>query len=111
MVSTYRRAGNLQIDAGRTWGRALAALVIGLVVPPALGQDAQRGRLLYETHCLSCHYERIHSRDPSRSTIKSRTALQIEVARWAAQVKRPFSTQEIDDIAEYLNQSHYRLGG
>lgn len=89
--------------------RVLAALLMGVAALPALGQDAQRGRLLYETHCLTCHYERIHTRDPSRSTIKSRTALQVEVARWAAQVKRPFSTQDVDEIAEYLNRSHYRL--
>ena len=89
--------------------RILTALTIGLSAGSALAQDAQRGRQIYETHCLSCHYERIHGRDRSRSTIQSRTALRIEVGRWAAQVKRPFSTEDVDDIAEYLNRSHYRF--
>jgi mono/diheme cytochrome c family protein len=90
--------------------RTVVAAAVGLLLAVcALAQDAQRGRELYETHCLSCHYERIHKRDPSRSTIKSRTALRIEVGRWAAQVKRPLSTEDVDDIAEYLNRSHYRF--
>ena len=32
--------------------RALIALAIALVAVPGFAQDAQRGRLLYETRCL-----------------------------------------------------------
>lgn len=87
---------------------ASAALLIALAVP-AWAQDADRGRQLYETHCLSCHYERIHKRDPSRSLIQSRTELRVQVGRWAAQVKQPLSPQDVDDVAEFLARSHYRL--
>ena len=72
-------------------------------------QDAGRGRVLYETHCLSCHYERIHKRDASRSLIKSLAGLRVEVANRAALTKRPFTPDDLDDIAEYLNRSHYKL--
>lgn len=89
--------------------RFASAILLATLAIPGWGQDAGRGRELYETHCLSCHYERIHQRDPSRSLIKSLTALRMEVGRWAAQVKRNFTPQEIDEIAEYLNRSHYRL--
>ena len=85
---------------------ALCALAAGF---PAAAQDAERGRLLYDTHCLSCHYERIHKRDPARSRIQSYTALQIEVAERGMQAGRPFTRDELDDIVEYLNRSHYRL--
>ena len=76
---------------------------------PVLAQDPQRGRELYEMHCLSCHYERIHKRDPSRSLIHSQTALRVEVAKRAQQVKTPLAPADLDDIAEYLNRSHYRF--
>ena len=89
--------------------RAFALLVLAALAFPGWAEDAGRGRQIYETHCLSCHYERIHKRDPSRSLIKSRTALRVEVGRWAAQVKRPFTPEDVDDVAEYLNRSHYRL--
>ena len=75
----------------------------------AFGQDAERGRQIYETHCLACHYERIHKRDPSRSLIRSFAGLRIEVASRADLTRQRFSVEDLDDIAEYLNRSHYRL--
>jgi len=89
--------------------RALIALAIALLAVPGFAQDAQRGRLLYETRCLSCHYERIHKRDPSRSVVRSWTALRVEVARRAEQVATRLPIEDLDDIAEYLNRTHYRF--
>ncbi|HEY6966614.1 MAG TPA: c-type cytochrome [Burkholderiales bacterium] len=89
--------------------RALAALFALAATWPAAAQDAERGRLLYDTHCLSCHYERIHKRAPARSRIQSYTALQIEVAERGMQAGRSFTREELDDIVEYLNRTHYRL--
>jgi mono/diheme cytochrome c family protein len=75
----------------------------------AVAQDAVRGRELYETHCLACHYERIHKRDPARSLIKSHAGLRVEVVNRATLTGRPFTVEDLDDIAEYLNRSHYKL--
>jgi mono/diheme cytochrome c family protein len=86
-----------------------AALAFPALPLPAAAQDAQRGRTLYELHCLSCHYERIHQRDPSRSLIRTLAQLRVEVVQWAAQTKQRFTAEDLDDIAEYLNRSHYRL--
>lgn len=36
--------------------------------------------------------------------------LRAEVARRAGQTGRRFSIEDADDVAEYLNQSHYRFG-
>lgn len=36
-------------------------------------------------------------------------ALAAAVAKWAMQVKRSFTPAELDDVAEYLNQSHYHV--
>lgn len=88
---------------------AAAAALGAVFAPAAQAQDADRGRLLYETHCLGCHYERIHRRAPERALVKSLAALRLEVARRAALVPRRFSPDELDDIAEYLNRSHYRF--
>lgn len=74
----------------------------------AWGQDAQRGRLLYETHCGICHYDRIHDR--LRTKIKDLSDLRDEVARWAPQTGRNFSLDEREEVVQYLNESHYRFG-
>ena len=76
---------------------------------PAWAQDAQRGKALYETHCLACHYERIHKRDPSRSLVRTLAQLRLEVAQRAAHTGQRFTIEDLDDIAEYLNRTHYRL--
>ena len=89
--------------------RALIALAAAGVAALSFGQDTQRGRQLYENHCLSCHYERIHKRDPSRSQVRSYTALQVEVGRRAEQVKPRLAIQDLEEIAEYLNRTHYRF--
>ena len=80
-----------------------------LLATPAMAQDAQRGRALYETHCLACHYERIHKRDRARSLVRDYPGLQAEVARRAELTRRPFPIGDLEDIAEYLNRSHYRF--
>jgi mono/diheme cytochrome c family protein len=82
------------------------ALLLAFALPAAAA-DASRGRMLYQTHCLSCHYERLHERPRERSRVHSLAALRIEVAERAVLTGRPFTFEDLDDIAEYLNRSHY----
>jgi len=89
--------------------RIAVAALLALLAWPAPAQDAQRGRSLYETHCLTCHYERIHRREPSRSLVKTLAQLRLEVAQRAAGTGQRFSIEDLEDITEYLNRSHYRL--
>ena len=89
--------------------RWLAAAGLAFATACAGAQDGERGRVLYETHCGECHYERIHRRDPSRSLVKTYPQLQAEVARRAELTKRRFTMDELDEIAAYLNRSHYRF--
>jgi len=88
----------------------VALLAAALALPlGAAAQDLQRGKLLYETHCGECHYERVHER--LRSDVKDLADLRDTVWRWSRKTtKRSFSLDELDDIAGYLNASHYRFG-
>jgi mono/diheme cytochrome c family protein len=86
-----------------------ASLLLLLVLPLAAeAQDAERGRLLYQTHCDGCHYERVHDR--LRTEVKDLADLRDMVARWAPQTKRSFTLDEREEIVQYLNESHYRFG-
>ena len=87
---------------------AIAALLTVLALP-AWAQDPDRGRALYDTHCIACHYERIHKRDPSRSLVRSFTQLRLQVAQRAASTGQRFTIEDLDDIAEYLNRTHYKF--
>ena len=73
----------------------------------ALAADPQQGRVLYDTYCGTCHYEKLHDRKSTQ--LKSVADLRVAVSKWSLQVKRSFTPAELDDIAEYLDQSHYKL--
>jgi mono/diheme cytochrome c family protein len=85
------------------------ALLLCLLSLPAAAQNPARGKLLYETHCGGCHYQRVHQRDRDKSLVKSLSGLRDMVARRAAQTGRPFTLEDLEDIAEYLNGTYYRL--
>lgn len=84
-------------------------LLLAFVGLPAAAQDAARGKLLYELHCGGCHYERVHERDRKKTVVHSLADLRDQVARRAAQTGRQFTLEDLADIAEYLNRSHYGL--
>ena len=86
----------------------LASLLVLLLPLVASAQDAERGRTLYETHCGSCHYERVHQR--LRSAIRDLADLRDMVARRAPETRRSYTLDELEDIVQYLNESHYRFG-
>jgi mono/diheme cytochrome c family protein len=86
----------------------LFGIALLIAASSAGAQDPGRGKLLYETHCGGCHYERVHDR--LRSKIGDLADLRDEVARWAPQTKRQFTLDEREDIVQYLNESHYRIG-
>jgi mono/diheme cytochrome c family protein len=88
-----------------TASASLAALL--LAAGTAQAQNIDRGRLLYEAHCGSCHTERLHDRE--KSVIRSYADLRAEVGRRAAMTSRRFSPDELDDVIEFLDRSHYRL--
>ena len=79
-----------------------------LLLLPLAAHPQERGRLLYETHCGTCHYERVHQR--IRSDVKDLADLRDTVSRWAKQTKHRFTLDEIEEVVQYLNQSHYRFG-
>jgi mono/diheme cytochrome c family protein len=89
--------------------RRASWLLAALLPFAAAAQDAERGRLLYQTHCGGCHYERMHD-ERLRPAVRDLADLREMVAQWAPQTKRSFTLDELADVVEYLNRSHYRFG-
>ncbi|HEY7741471.1 MAG TPA: cytochrome c [Burkholderiales bacterium] len=83
-------------------GLAGAPAASGAEVP-----DLERGRALYENHCIVCHTAKVHRRVPP-------LPLQIDelrriVALWASMEGMRWSSEEIEDVVHYLNRTHYRF--
>lgn len=69
--------------------------------------DVARGRLLYDTHCVSCHDREVHWRD--RSIVGAWSDLLVQVDRWQGNTGQQWTSAEIGDVAAYLNSIYYRL--
>jgi mono/diheme cytochrome c family protein len=80
----------------------LASALLALLPLSVSAQEAAEGKVLYETYCGGCHYERVHER--------MRSDLRDTVARWSRQTKRTYTLDELESIVQYLNESHYRFG-
>lgn len=86
---------------------SLAVLALAVIAPAVAAQDLERGRTLYEMHCGQCHFERLHDRD--RSQVHSIDDLRDFVVRWSRQTRHDFTLDELEDVVQHLNETHYRL--
>lgn len=88
---------------------ASALLILGLLTATLSGAqvpNAERGRALYENHCLVCHTDKVHTR-VNRIAI-SRAEVRDIVEGWQRQQKLMWNTQEIDDVVEFLIRTRYQ---
>jgi mono/diheme cytochrome c family protein len=74
---------------------------------PATAADVQRGRLLYETHCIACHTTQAHWRD--KHIVRSWADLLYQVTRMQNNAGQEWSMTEIIDVAAYLNELFYKM--
>jgi mono/diheme cytochrome c family protein len=91
------------------WAAGIAGFVLGTAAGAASSADVpnmERGRALYENHCVVCHTPKIHSR-PNRIPLNVEELRQI-VQNWAKGEDLHWSEQEITDVVWYLNETKYR---
>lgn len=67
--------------------------------------DPARGELLYSTHCIACHSDKVHWRD--KKLAKDFKSLRVEVRRWQKTAALGWSDDDISAVALYLNTLHY----
>jgi len=69
--------------------------------------DAERGRLLYENHCTSCHISTLHVREQRKS--KTPAEMRAWIVRWSGELKLNWSEDELADVYQYLNNRYYKF--
>jgi mono/diheme cytochrome c family protein len=69
--------------------------------------DLERGRALYENHCVVCHTPKVHRRVPPLPLHTD--DLRFIVALWASQQGLRWSRDDIEDVVYYLDRTHYRF--
>lgn len=68
---------------------------------------AGRGKLLYNTHCISCHTTQIHWRDDRRA--QSWDGLKLQVRRWQDNTNMQWTESDIAAVAQHLNETIYHF--
>jgi len=88
---------------------ALTALLISLAgaVSSALAVDVERGRMLYENHCISCHESVVHIRNDRKA--KSLGEVNWQIARWATERRLEWRYDEVREVSRYLNAHYYQF--
>lgn len=83
------------------------SVVFAVVWSVPAAADAQRGRLLVENHCQSCHGSVVHTRESRK--VKSPAELRAFIARWSAELKLGWQDAERADVYDHLNNRYYRF--
>jgi hypothetical protein len=73
----------------------------------AAAETFDRGEALYENHCTSCHEKSVHTRDTRRAT--SLADLRKWVATWSFHASLDWSSEEIDDVTDFMNRRYYHF--
>jgi mono/diheme cytochrome c family protein len=88
----------------------LSSVVMVLVgVLPAEGQaaDTERGKMLYENHCTSCHESVLHIREDRRA--KALGEIYWQTTRWSVTQQLEWRYDDVRDVAQYLNNQFYKF--
>ena len=85
----------------------LAVIFCSLFMDWAWAESAniERGRLLYENHCLTCHESQVHIRN--NHTAQSIGDIYREVTRWSEALELAWQSSEFKDVSHYLYRSFY----
>lgn len=91
-------------------GAAIALFAAVSLAIPAVGwgaelPDLERGRALYENHCVVCHTPKVHRRVPSLPLHTD--DLRFIVTLWASQQGLRWSRDDIEDVVHYLDRTYY----
>ena len=73
--------------------------------PAAQSANPERGRMLHENHCTSCHESTIHIRDEPKA--KSIADINYQIMRWQNVLSLQWTTEEVEDVLQYLNERFY----
>lgn len=87
----------------------LFSIVISILLSYSMVASAseERGRLLYENHCMSCHASIVHVREQRKS--KSQAELRAWILRWSGELKLNWRDDELADVYQYLNNRYYKF--
>ncbi len=95
------------MTASKRWMMVITAGVLLAGSGVVFAETFDRGQALYENHCMSCHEDGVHTRDARRAT--SIAELRKWVATWSFHASLDWSSEEIDDVADFMDRRYYHF--
>ena len=97
------------MNARRSCAGLAAAVLLGL--PSWSGSQTvpnlERGRALYQNHCVVCHTSKVHRREPPLPlTVEELRAV---VTHWAREEGLRWARDDVEDVVLYLDRAFYRF--
>jgi len=85
------------------------AAVAGLWLSSAAcyAADIQRGRVLHDEECLVCHDNNVYTRE--NRSILTLEQLRVRVNLCQLDVGAEWSTEQLDDVVDFLNDHFYKF--
>ncbi len=77
------------------------------VVSPLWAADEDRGKMLHDAHCLSCHGTTAYTRP--NHFIATLAALQQQVRRCEIPAAAKWSEDDVENVVAYLNHQFYKF--
>lgn len=71
----------------------------------AQAASVERGKALYENHCLGCHEDTVHVREKHKAA--NFADIVKFVARWETELRLSWSAEDRADVADYINAAFY----
>lgn len=75
------------------------------ITTAASAANLERGKSLYENHCVGCHDDTVHKRDAHKA--KNIADIKTFVARWEKAQGLKWGEEERSDVASYVNSKFY----
>ena len=72
-----------------------------------MAADPDRGRLLHDQRCVSCHDTRVYKRDSK--VARNYDEIRAQVVRWETNVGLKWNDNDIDSVTTYLAQTFYKV--
>ncbi len=69
--------------------------------------DLGRGQALHDTFCVACHAPALYQREDRLANTYLEIRQQVE--RWQANARLRWSPQDIESVAEFLANRHYKI--
>jgi hypothetical protein len=69
--------------------------------------ETDRGKLLYENHCIFCHSQSVH--DKSNTKVHSYKDIRHWVMHWSKHLKLEWNNDDLNTVTDYLNREFYHF--